>query len=51
MSEASDQDLIKFLPKVEVTQFIEQNKKDFSDLKDGTAEVKQKMDGLDSITD
>ena len=51
LSQASDQDLIKFLPKVQVTQFIEQNKKDFENLKQGTAEVKAKMEALDSITD
>lgn len=48
---ASDQDLLKFLPKVQVSHFIEQNKRDFDELKSGTSSVKDKMDGLDSITD
>ena len=51
MSEVSDNDLIKFLPKVQVTQFIEQNKKDFDALRQGSNEVKQKMEALDAITD
>jgi hypothetical protein len=34
---------------VQVTQFIEQNKKDFEDLKAGTDNIKSEMQSLDSI--
>lgn len=51
MSEASDNELIQFLPKVQITQFIEENKNDFKNLKEGATDVKTKMEALDSITD
>lgn len=43
LSEASEQELLNYLPKVQVSHFIEQHKKQFDDLKHGTAEVKEKM--------
>lgn len=38
------------MPKVQVSQFMEQNKKDFDDLRNGAGQIKHKMEELDSIT-
>lgn len=50
MSESSEAEVLAALPKVQVTKFIEENKKDFDDLKQGTQSIKTQMEGLDSIT-
>ena len=47
---ASDAQILAFIPKVQVSQFMEQNKKDFQELRNGAAAIKQKMDSLDKIT-
>lgn len=46
----SQAQILNFLPKVQVSQFIEQNKKDFEELGKGDASIKQKMNKLDQIT-
>jgi hypothetical protein len=51
LSEAGDAEVLAAMPKVQVTKFIEENKKDFEDLKQGTDVVKKQMQNLDSITD
>lgn len=50
ISSASEAEIVAFLPKVEVTKFLQENKNEFTKLKDGTAEIKKKMEGLDNIT-
>jgi hypothetical protein len=50
LSESNEAEIMASLPKVQVTKFIEENKKDFDDLKQGSQSIKNQMDGLDSIT-
>lgn len=50
LSEAGEAEIAAALPKVQVSKFIEENRKDFDDLKQGTDSIKSQMEGLDSIT-
>lgn len=46
----NEHQVMSIMPQVQTTQFIEQNKKDFTDLSHGAANIKQRMDELDKIT-
>ena len=50
ISSSSEAEIVAFLPKVEVTKFLQENKNEFTKLKDETADIKKKMEGLDNIT-
>lgn len=46
----NENDVIAIMPKVQVSQFIEQNKHDFEKLKNGAGDIKHRMEELDNIT-
>jgi hypothetical protein len=47
----NEQQLLSVLPKVEVTKFIEENRGQFDNLKQGFESAKQKREGLDAIVE
>lgn len=51
LSEASESEILASLPKVQITQFIEDNRADFEKIKAGCEQIKNQMQQLDAITD
>ena len=48
--DGSEQQIMSVVPKVELSKFLQENSGDFNQLKEGNGAVKQRMEGLESIT-